>query len=84
MLKRSIRISNKEGLHARTLTLFVKNVSIYKSQILISKKNAKINGKSIMGLCSISISEGDIIEIEVSGVDEEIAMNKIIEFLDML
>lgn len=34
-----------------------------------------------MGLCSIGISEGDMLEIEVSGVDEEVAMAEIIKYV---
>ena len=82
MLKKNIIVGNKEGLHARMITSFVKKVSIYKSQIFISKGSAKINAKSIMGLCSIGISEGDMLEIEVSGVDEKEAMEEIIKYLN--
>lgn len=81
MLKRNIKVENKAGLHARMITSFVKKVSRYKSQIFISKGSSKINAKSIMGLCSIDISEGDMLEIEVSGVDEEVAMEEIIKYI---
>lgn len=81
MLKSNIKVGNKSGLHARMITSFVKKVSRYKSQIFISKGSAKINAKSIMGLCSIGISEGDILEIEISGVDEEAAMEEIIKYI---
>ena len=82
MLKENIIVENKEGLHARMITSFVKKVSLYNSQIFISKGSAKINAKSIMGLCSIGIREGDMLEIEVSGVDEKEAMEEIIKYLN--
>lgn len=84
MIKKTVKIENELGLHARPAALFVRTSSKYKSDIFIEKGNFKVNAKSIMGIMAMGISEGDEIDIIVDGADEEKAMEGIVEFLKSL
>ena len=81
MVTRKITIVNEIGLHERLATKIIKKASTYKSEILITKGKAKINAKSVLGLCCIGIGQGDILEIEAIGVDEELAANELAEYI---
>lgn len=81
MVKRQITIVNEIGLHERLATHIIKKASTYKSEILITKGRSKINAKSVLGLCCIGIGQGDTLEIEAIGEDEELAVNELSEYI---
>lgn len=77
MLKKTFRIVNKYGLHARPAAQFVRTTSKFKSQIYISKDGFTADGKSIMGLMTLAAEMGSEIEVSIEGADEEQAMEAI-------
>ena len=75
MLKQEIKIINKLGLHARASSKFTQTAAQFQSEIWVSRKDRRVNGKSIMGLMMLAAAQGTVITLEVDGVDEEAAMN---------
>lgn len=56
----------------------------FSSQITLLCGDNKINAKSIMGIMAVSPREGMEMDIEVSGTDEEGALNAMCQFLQCL
>ena len=77
MLSKDLTVSNKLGLHARAAAKLVALASNFASEITIQKENRKINGKSIMGVMMLAASKDTVVNIEIEGEDEEIAMKEI-------
>ena len=77
MIHKSIEIKNELGLHSRTAALFVQICAKFRSDIYIEKDDFQINAKSIMGIMALGASEGDILNIIVSGTDEKQAIEEI-------
>jgi phosphocarrier protein HPr len=75
MLKTSIAISNKLGLHARASAKLTKLASGFRCEIHLSRKDRRVNAKSIMGVMMLAAGLGTTIEIETDGPDEAEAMN---------
>ncbi len=75
MIKTSITISNKLGLHARASAKLTKLAGSFKSDIHLSRNNRRVNAKSIMGVMMLAAGLGSEVEIEVDGVDEQPAMD---------
>jgi len=72
-----IVVLNPVGLHARPAALFVKLASVFTSEILIcnlSSSGKWVNAKSILGLLTCGVKQGDQIEIKAEGTDEDIAV----------
>jgi phosphotransferase system HPr (HPr) family protein len=72
-----IVVLNPVGLHARPAALFVKLASVFTSEILIcnlSSSGKWVNAKSILGLLTCGVKQGDKIEIKAEGPDEDIAV----------
>jgi phosphocarrier protein len=69
-----VEIINKLGLHARAASKFVKTASGCASEITLRKGNRSANGKSIMAVMMLAASRGSVLELTVSGSDEEAAM----------
>ncbi len=74
MLKTSIEIINKLGLHARASTKFTQTASQFKSEVWVEKNGRRVNAKSIMGVMMLAAAKGSVIEIEANGEDEEAAI----------
>ncbi len=88
MLEREYVINNEVGLHARPAALFVQCTNKFLSDIYIQKGNKRVDGKSIMGVMSLGIGQGENIKIIADGPDENQAIEAIERlinerFLDM-
>ncbi|GAA6491007.1 MAG TPA: HPr family phosphocarrier protein [Candidatus Bariatricus faecipullorum] len=81
MIKKPITIQLSDGLEARPIALLVQEASQYSSTIHIEVDNKKVNAKSIMGMMSLKVSQGEQITLVASGTDEEEAAKGIERFL---
>ena len=72
MLRTTITISNKLGLHARASAKFTKLAASFGSEVYLSRNGRRVNAKSIMGVMMLAAGVGS--EIETDGADEEAAM----------
>jgi phosphocarrier protein HPr len=75
MIKSSISINNKLGLHARASAKLTKLAGSFKSDIHLSRNNRRVNAKSIMGVMMLAAGLGSEVEIETEGADEQAAMD---------
>jgi phosphocarrier protein HPr len=74
MIKESVEIINKLGLHARASTKFTQTASRFKSEIWVEKNGRRVNAKSIMGVMMLAAAKGSNIDIEANGEDESEAI----------
>jgi phosphocarrier protein HPr len=74
MIRTTIVISNKLGLHARASAKLTKLAGGYQCDVHMSRNGRRINAKSIMGVMMLAAGQGTEIEIETDGADEEAAM----------
>lgn len=74
MIRRSLRIRNRLGLHARAAARFVHTASRYRSQVSASRDGRTMDGKSILGILLLAAPQGALIELAVEGPDEDEAM----------
>ena len=75
MIKTSITISNKLGLHARASAKLTKLAGSFQSEVSMSRNDRRVNAKSIMGVMMLAAGIGSIVELEVVGTDEQAAMD---------
>ena len=75
MIKSTITISNKLGLHARASAKLTKMAGGFKSDIHLSRNARRVNAKSIMGVMMLAAGIGSEVEIETEGPDEAEAMS---------
>ncbi len=82
MIKKTVIVKNKFGLHARPAALIVTTAAKYQSEFFISKDGVRVNGKSIMGVMMLAAEIGSKLLLELDGPDEEQAMADIIQVID--
>jgi phosphocarrier protein len=78
MIKETITISNKLGLHARASAKLTKLATGFKSDVFMSRNGRRVNAKSIMGVMMLAAGMGAEVEIETDGEDERAAMGAIV------
>jgi phosphocarrier protein len=74
MMKRTIAIVNKLGLHARASAKLTQTASQFKSAVWIARNGRRVNAKSIMGVMMLAAGMGSSVEVETDGPDEEAAI----------
>jgi phosphocarrier protein HPr len=82
MIKATIKVSNKLGLHARASAKLTKLASSFESDVALSRNGRRVNAKSIMGVMMLAAGIGSDVELEANGVDEEKAVKALTELFD--
>ena len=82
MIKQTVEIINKLGLHARASSKFTQIASQLKSEVWVSRNRRRVNGKSIMGLMMLAAGKGSVVELELSGEDEQQGLTDLIELIN--
>ena len=59
MIRSTVTISNKLGLHARASAKLTKLAGGFKSEIHLARNGRRINAKSIMGVMMLAAGMGD-------------------------
>ncbi len=77
MLRRSLTIVNKKGLHARASAKFVQVAERFDAELTITRDGVTVGGQSIMGLMMLAASQGTDIEIVATGREAEAALGAI-------
>ena len=77
MIKRTIQITNKLGLHARASAKLTQTAGAFKSQVWIARNGRRVNAKSIMGVMMLAAGLGSTVELEADGPDEEVAIDTV-------
>ena len=78
MIRSTVTISNKLGLHARASAKLTKLAGGFKSEIHLSRNGRRINAKSIMGVMMLAAGLGSEVEIEAEGDDQNAALDALI------
>ncbi len=77
MIQKEIEIINKLGLHARAAAKLVAAAGHFSSSIQIGKEGQLVDAKSIMSVMLLAASKGTVLNVEVSGNDEQEAWQSI-------
>ena len=75
MIRSTLTISNKLGLHARASAKLTKLAGSFQSEIHLSRNGRRINAKSIMGVMLLAAGLGSEVELEADGADEQTAVD---------
>jgi phosphocarrier protein HPr len=82
MIKTTILISNKLGLHARASAKLTKLAGSFACEVFMTRNARRVNAKSIMGVMMLAAGLGSEVEIVTEGADEEAAMAAIRALID--
>ena len=82
MIKKSVTISNKLGLHARASAKLTKLAGSFPCEVWLSRGDRRVNAKSIMGVMMLAAGIGVTIELETNGEQEQQAMDALLALMN--
>jgi len=85
MYKRTVKVINKTGLHARPGSDFVNKAAEFSSKITIRRLDEDedpVNAKSIAFVLSLGVGRGIEIELAADGPDEKEAIDTLAAFIE--
>ncbi|MCQ2511450.1 MAG: HPr family phosphocarrier protein [Lachnospiraceae bacterium] len=81
MKKKTVRVQMPNGMEMRPIAMLVQISSQCASEVRIRKGERWMNAKSLLGMMTLDIGNGEEVEITTEGMDEDFAMVSICEFL---
>ncbi|MBO5093333.1 MAG: HPr family phosphocarrier protein [Lachnospiraceae bacterium] len=81
MIKKSVRIQLSNGLEARPVALLVQVASQYESTVYLETRDKRVNAKSIMGMMTLGLNNGEEVTVACEGNDEAAAAEDVEKFL---
>lgn len=74
MEKKTFKVVDKTGIHARPTTDLVHTANKFESDVFLEYNGRAVNMKSIMGVMSLGVPYGATITVTIEGNDELEAM----------
>jgi len=81
MIKETVPIINKLGLHARAAAKLVSTATRFESSIKIARNGKEVDGKSIMSVMMLAASCGTDVDLIIEGSDEDEAIAALKELI---
>ena len=81
MIRRDITIELAKGLEARPVAIFVQVASQFDCSIIVEYRDKRVNAKSIMGMMSLGIAQGEKVTVVADGPDEKDAVAGLEKYL---
>ena len=81
MIQKAMTVQLDNGLEARPVAVFVQVASQYESSVYVEVDGKKVNAKSIMGMMSLGLDNGETLTVIADGSDETAAVAHIERFL---
>ena len=81
MISRDVTIKNNVGLHARPATFFIQKANSFKSSIWVEKEDRRVNAKSLLGVLSLGVTQGEAITVAANGSDEKEAVDSLVDLV---
>ena len=82
MIKTSVTISNKLGLHARASAKLTKLAGSFPCEVWLARGDRRVNAKSIMGVMMLAAGIGTTVELETHGDQEQQATDALVALMN--
>ncbi len=84
MCVREVSVPKGKGLHSKSATYFIDKAKQFQSIIWLKKDEHFVDAKNLFRVLALGVSGGILIEILADGVDEEQAVDHLVEFVESL
>ncbi|HEX4045978.1 MAG TPA: HPr family phosphocarrier protein [Gammaproteobacteria bacterium] len=82
MIRQSVTIQNKLGLHTRAAAKLVDVAKHFESHIELVYRDRSVDCKSIMGVITLGAQKDNLLDVIITGDDEQEALSAIRELVD--
>ena len=71
MIEFQVTVMVEGGLHARPAALLVNRAAQSQSRITLNKGDKQADGRSILGIMTLGVAQGDHLTVQIEGSDEQ-------------
>lgn len=82
MVEKILTVQNRAGIHARPAAIIAQVSNKFESEIMLSRDEAIVNAKSIMGVIAMGTGYNTQLTLRVTGPDESEAASVIEELFN--
>lgn len=82
MIRQQLTIQNKLGLHTRAAAKLVDTAKRYASRIELVYGDRVVDCKSIMGVITLGAKKDNVVDVMITGEDEDQAIEAINKLID--
>ena len=82
MCEKEVTVTSDAGVHARPAMMLVKESMKFPCEIFLVKDETEANGKSIMSVLALAITQGTTLVIRAEGEREEEAVDRIVSLIE--
>ena len=82
VITKMLQVKNAGGLHVRPAGVLVKICRAFEAEVLLKFNGNKYNLKSVLGIISAGIKNGDSVEFICDGVDEKEALEAVVAAIE--
>jgi len=82
MIEIKVIIANTTGLHARPAAKLVQKAASFNCKVKLAANNKVADGKSILGVVGMGLTQNTILTITADGTDEEICIATLQELIE--
>lgn len=82
MIREKLTIQNKLGVHTRAAAKLVNTAKRYASKVELAFNDRLVDGKSIMSVITLGAQKDHVVEIIITGEDEQDALNAIMQLVN--
>jgi phosphocarrier protein len=82
VIKTSVTISNKLGLHARASAKLTKLAGSFPCEVWIARGDRRVNAKSIMGVMMLAAGIGTVVQLDTEGEQAQQAMDALVALIN--
>ncbi|WP_433946821.1 HPr family phosphocarrier protein [Paenibacillus sp. SN-8-1] len=81
-MQKNFKITDEDGIHARPATALVNTANKFKgAESFAEAKGKKVTLKSILGVLSLGLEQGDTITLSSEGEEAEAALNALSDIM---
>jgi len=80
--RRTVVVSNPQGLHARPADLLARTAARFESKVEIIAGGQRVDGKSILDMLTLAAVQGTELEIEATGPDASEALEALVKLVE--
>ena len=81
MYVKEVTVQTQVGLYARAATYFIQKANEFSSAIWIEQEDRRVNAKSLLGVLSLGVTQGETITVVSNGSDEKEAVDSLTELI---
>ena len=82
MVKDTLKVVNKLGIHARPSSMIVELTTASQSNVTMIYQGTRVNAKSILNIMMLAVEPGNSIDVEIDGPDEQEVLGRLKELFN--